>query len=173
MAHPRGSASLRARNSSTGLNVSGNGQTNRPDSFKDDTPLLDENAVFLKHEMMEERAVGIELAGSEKEKYDAERQCFRQDGPDGKRFIDLVLVYETPSGSDTKMKDEEREKERVQAEKRKSFEANLREAGVELEYEDAIESEVSEDNCLSCDTVKVLFARFITICVFGTKKLCK
>ena len=144
MAHPRGTASLRARNGATAQNGEGNEHTIRTESFKDDSPLLDESAVLLKHEMMEERAVEIELARTEKEKDDLERLCFRQDGPDGKRFIDLVLVYETPCGDQTKLKEEEKDKQRTLAEKRKIFEGNLREAGVELEYEDAVESEVGK-----------------------------
>lgn len=142
MAHPRGSASLRARSVAGTSNGNGNENSVHAEAFKDDTPLIDESAVLLKHEMLTERAVEIELGKSEKD--GSERQCFRQDGPEGKRFIDLVLVYETPSGEDANVNDEDREKERGLAEKRKVFEANLRTAGVELEYEDAIDSKVGK-----------------------------
>ena len=48
-----------------------------------------------------------------------------------------MLVYEEVQFLD-EMEDEEIEKEELKAEKRKTFEANLRQAGVEIEYEDAI-----------------------------------
>lgn len=88
----------------------------------------------------------IELVAPVVDKEPGEWMYFREDGSEGKRQIDLVLVYEIPSVDEMKaMNTEEKEKEQLKAEKRRIFESNLREAGVEMEHEDAIANKV-----LSC-----------------------
>lgn len=68
---------------------------------------------------------------------------FREPGEDGKRQIDLVLVYETPTAKRMQdMKEDELKKEKIKAERRKVFETNLRKAGLEMEYEDAVVEKV-------------------------------
>ena len=60
MAHPR-ATELRARNAGAfgGSEKSGNNGLNQPQTFADDVPLLDEEAILSKHEMMEQQAVEI------------------------------------------------------------------------------------------------------------------
>lgn len=106
----------------------------------DQTPLLDEEAVMSKHQMMEEKTLEIELEHIEVEKKGKERLCFR----DGKRLIDYVIVYETPSNED-ELKEEAKEKLREKAEKREKFKQNLLEAGLEIEYEEEVTTKVRSD----------------------------
>lgn len=106
----------------------------------DQTPLLDEVAVMSKHQMMEEKTLEIELEHIEVEKKGKERLCFR----DGKRLIDYVIVYETPSNED-ELKEEAKEKLREKAEKREKFKQNLLEAGLEIEYEEEVTTKVRSD----------------------------
>ena len=103
----------------------------------DQTPLLDEEAVLSKHQMMEEKTLEIELEHIEVEKQEKERLCFR----DGKRLIDYVIVYETPSNEDD-LKQEAKEKLSEKAEKREQFQQNLLEAGLEIEYEEEVTTKV-------------------------------
>ena len=107
----------------------------------DQTPLLDEKAVLSKHQMMEEKTLEIELEHIEVEKKEKERLSFR----DGKRLIDYVIVYETPSNED-ELKEEAKEKLREKAEKREKFQQNLLEAGLEIEYEEEVTTKVSSDH---------------------------
>ncbi|KAJ7340370.1 Anoctamin-4 [Desmophyllum pertusum] len=127
MAHPS-SGGLRAR-----VPASNSDDSRRLDIFADQTPLLDEEAVLSKHHMMEEKTLEIELEHIEVEKKGKERLCFR----DGKRFIDYVIVYETPSNED-ELKEEEKEKLREKAQKRDKFQQNLLDAGLEIEYEEEV-----------------------------------
>lgn len=127
MAHPSES-SLRSRV------PAGNGDgSRRPESFADRSPLLDEQALLSKHQMMEEKTLEIELEHIEVEKRERERLCFR----DGNRFIDYVIVFETPA-DDSQLKDDEKEELREKAEKRERFEKNVVEAGLEIEYEEEV-----------------------------------
>ena len=103
----------------------------------DQTPLLDEEAVLSKHQMMEEKTLEIELEHVEVEKKEKERLCFR----DGERLIDYVIVYETPSNEDD-LKEEAKEKLSEKAEKREKFRQNLLEAGLEIEYEEEVTTKV-------------------------------
>lgn len=103
----------------------------------DQTPLLDEEAVLSKHQMMEEKTLEIELEHIEVEKKEKERLCFR----DGKRLIDYVIVYETPSNEDD-LKEEAKEKLSEKAEKREKFQRNLLEVGLEIEYEEEVTTKV-------------------------------
>lgn len=103
----------------------------------DQTPLLDEEAVLSKHQMMEEKILEIELEHVEVEKKEKERLYFR----DGKRLIDYVIVYETPSSEDD-LKEEAKEKLREKAENREKFQQNLLEAGLEIEYEEEVTTKV-------------------------------
>ena len=85
---------------------------------------------------------------------------FRERGPEGKRQIDLVLVYEVPSAKRmSEMKGDERQREEVKAEKRRLFESNLRKAGVDLEREDAVAD-------------KVLQSAHIFICFPRSSQMC-
>lgn len=131
MAHPS-SGGLRAR-----VPASNSDDSRRLDIFADQTPLLDEEAVLSKHHMMEEKTLEIELEHIEVEKKGKERLCFR----DGKRFIDYVIVYETPSNED-ELKEEEKEKLREKAQKRDKFQQNLLDAGLEIEYEEEVTTKV-------------------------------
>lgn len=103
----------------------------------DQTPLLDEEAVLSKHQMMEEKTLEIELEHVEVEKKEKERLCFR----DGKRLIDYVIVYETPSNEDD-LKENAKEELSEKAEKREKFRQNLLEAGLEIEYEEEVTTKV-------------------------------
>lgn len=103
----------------------------------DQTPLLDEEAVLSKHQMMEEKTLEIELEHIEVEKKEKERLCFR----DGKRLIDYVIVFETPSNEDD-LKEEAKEKLSEKAEKREKFQRNLLEVGLEIEYEEEVTTKV-------------------------------
>ena len=103
----------------------------------DQTPLLDEEAVLSKHQMMEEKTLEIELEHIEVEKNEKERLCFR----DGKRLIDYVIVYETPSNEDD-LKEEAKEKLSEEAQKREKFRQNVLEAGLEIEYEEEVTTKV-------------------------------
>ena len=103
----------------------------------DQTPLLDEEAVMSKHQMMEEKTLEIELEHIEVERKEKERLCFR----DGKRLIDYVIVYETPSNEDD-LKEEAKEELGEKAEKREKFQQNLLEAGLEIEYEEEVTTKV-------------------------------
>ena len=131
MAHPSESG-LRAR-----VPANQSDAPRRQDKFADQTPLLDEEAVLSKHQMMEEQALEIELEHIEVEKREKERLCFR----DGKRLIDYVVVYETPSNED-ELKEDEKEKLREKAEKRDRFQRNLLDAGLEIEYEEEVTTKV-------------------------------
>lgn len=111
--------------------------TRRQDDSADQTPLLDEEAVLSKHQMMEEKTLEIELEHIEVEKKEKERLCFR----DGKRLIDYVIVYETPSNEDD-LKEEAKEKLSEKAEKRENFQRNLLEVGLEIEYEEEVTTKV-------------------------------
>lgn len=131
MAHPSASG-LRSRvpaNESPG--------TGREESFADQTPLLDEEAVLSKHQMMEEQTLEIELEHIEVEKREKERLHFR----DGKRLIDYVIAYETPSNED-ELDEKEKEKLGEKAEKRERFQRNLKQAGLEIEYEEEVTTKV-------------------------------
>lgn len=131
MAHPSASG-LRSRvpaNESPG--------TGRQESFADQTPLLDEEAVLSKHQMMEEQTLEIELEHIEVEKREKERLRFR----DGKRLIDYVIAYETPSDED-ELDEKEKEKLGEKAEKRERFQRNLEKAGLEIEYEEEVTTKV-------------------------------
>lgn len=125
MAHPSGSG-LRSR-----VPASNGEGAGRSGGFADQTPLLDEEAVLSKHQMMEEKALEIELEHIEVEKRGKERLCFR----DGKRLIDYVIVYETPA-DESQLKEEEKEKLRAKAQKREKFQQKLLEKGLEIEYEE-------------------------------------
>ena len=133
MAHPAGSE-LRSRTVAT---------PQRVHKFSDQALLLDEEAVLSKHQMMEGQAVEIELLKEQEEQRGSERLYFR----DGKRLIDFVLAFETPADADDQ-KEEEKEKQRELAEKRKVFEENLQKAGLELEHEDEITTKVSLESTL-------------------------
>lgn len=109
----------------------------RQSDSADQTPLLDEEAVLSKHQMMEEKTLEIELEHIEVEKKEKERLCFR----DGKRLIDYVIVYETPSNEDD-LKEEAKEKLSEKAEKREKFQRNLLEVGLEIEYEEEVTTKV-------------------------------
>ena len=92
---------------------------------------------------MMEPSEEVELVVPVLEKDPCEWMYFREIGPDGKRLIDLVLVYEVPSVEEMKeMKEDEKEKEEAKAEKRRLFESNLRAAGVEMEHEDSVANKV-------------------------------
>ena len=133
MAHPAGSE-LRSRTVAT---------PQRVHKFSDQALLLDEEAVLSKHQMMEGQAVEIELLKEQEEQRGSERLYFR----DGKRLIDFVLAFETPADADDQ-KEEEKEKQRELAEKRKVFEENLQTSGLELEHEDEISTKVSLESTL-------------------------
>ena len=109
----------------------------RQSDSADQTPLLNEEAVLSKHQMMEEKTLEIELEHVEVEKKEKERLCFR----DGKRLIDYVIVYETPSNEDD-LKEEAKEKLSEKAGKREKFRQNLLEAGLEIEYEEEVTTKV-------------------------------
>lgn len=139
MAHPGSGSGLRSRVPAS------NGDGSRgADSFADQTPLLDEGAVLSKHQMMEEKALEIELEHIEVEKREKERLCFR----DGKRFIDYVVVFETPA-DESQLKEEEKEKLREKAQKREKFEQNLLEAGLKIEYEEEMTTKVCTGHKIS------------------------
>lgn len=125
-------SSLRAR-----VPASHGDASRRQDNFADQTPLLDEGALLSKHQMMEEKALEIELEHIEVEKKEKERLCFR----DGKRFIDYVIVYETPCDED-ELKEEAKEKLREKEQKREKFKQNLLDAGLEIEYEEEVTTKV-------------------------------
>ncbi|XP_067044600.1 anoctamin-4-like [Acropora muricata] len=128
MAHPTSASGLRSRVPPT------NGDSSRrPESFADQSPLLDEEAVLSKQQMMEEKTLELELEHTEEEKREKERLCFR----DGERCIDYVIVYETPA-DDSELKDEEKEELNEKQEKRERFEKKLQEAGLEIEYEEEV-----------------------------------
>lgn len=129
MASPSG---LRAR-----VPASQSEASRRQSDSADQTPLLDEEAVLSKHQMMEEKTLEIELEHIEVEKKEKERLCFR----DGKRLIDYVIVYETPSNEDD-LKEEAKEKLSEKAEKREKFQRNLLEVGLEIEYEEEVTTKV-------------------------------
>lgn len=130
MAHPSES-SLRSR-----VPASNGDGSRRPESSADQTPLLDEEALLSKHQMMEEKTLELELEHIDVEKRE-ERLCFR----DGKRFIDYVIVYETPSDK-SELKEDEKEELQEKAQKREKFEQNLLEAGLEIEHEDEVTTKV-------------------------------
>lgn len=109
----------------------------RQSDSADQTPLLNEEAVLSKHQMMEEKTLEIELEHVEVEKKEKERLCFR----DGKRLIDYVIVYETPSNEDD-LKEDAKEKLSEKAGKREKFRQNLLEAGLEIEYEEEVTTKV-------------------------------
>lgn len=133
MAHPMASGSgLRARGPASQGDAS-----KRQDNFADQTPLLDEEALLSKHQMMEEKTLEIELEHIEVEKREKERLCFR----DGKKVIDYVIAYETPSDEDD-LKEEAKEKLREKAQKREKFKQNLLDAGLEIEYEEEVTTKV-------------------------------
>ncbi|XP_068760647.1 anoctamin-4-like [Montipora capricornis] len=134
MAHPTSGSDLRSRVPAT----NGDG-LRRPESFADKSPLLDEEALMSKHQMMEEKTLEIELEHAEEERREKERLCFR----DGERFIDYVIVHETPL-DDSELKEEEKEELREKLEKRGRFEKNLQEAGLEIEYEDEVTTKDDE-----------------------------
>lgn len=131
MAHPSESG-LRSR-----VPASNGDGSRRPESYADQTPLLDEKAVLSKHQMMEEKTLEIELEHIEVEKKGKERLCFR----DGERFIDYVIVFETPA-DESELKEEEKEELREKAQKREKFEQNLLQAGLEIEYEEEVTTKV-------------------------------
>ena len=130
MAHPSESG-LRSR-----VPASNGDGSRRPESSADQTPLLDEEALLSKHQMMEEKTLELELEHIDVEKRE-ERLCFR----DGKRFIDYVIVYETPSDK-SELKEDEKEELQEKAQKREKFEQNLLEAGLEIEHEDEVTTKV-------------------------------
>lgn len=123
--------------SGSGLRARGPASQSEASNSADQTPLLDEGAVLSKHQMMEEKTLEIELEHIEVDKKEKERLCFR----DGKRLIDYVIVYETPSNEDD-LKEEAEEKLREKAEKREKFQQNLLEAGLEIEYEEEVTTKV-------------------------------
>lgn len=131
MAHPSESG-LRSR-----VPASNGDGLRRPESSADQTPLLDEEALLSKHQMMEEKTLELELEHIDVEKREKERLCFR----DGKRFIDYVIVYETPSDK-SELKDEEKEELQEKAQKREKFEQNVLEAGLEIESEEEVTTKV-------------------------------
>lgn len=150
MAHPMASGSgLRAR-----VPASQGDASRRQDKSADQTPLLDEEALLSKHQMMEEKTLEIELEHIEVEKKEKERLCFR----DGKKFIDYVIAYETPSDEE-ELKEEAKEKLREKAEKRDKFKQNLLDAGLEIEYEEEV-------------TTKVRAGHEINVCVLFEKVGC-
>ena len=138
MAHPSGSG-LRSR-----VPASKEEGAGRSESFADQTPLLDEEAVLSKHQMMEEKALEIELEHIEVEKRGKERLCFR----DGKRLIDYVIAYETPA-DESQLKEEEKEKLRAKAQKREKFQQKLLEKGLEIEYEEETTTKVCTGHKIS------------------------
>lgn len=146
MAHPSES-SLRSR-----VPASNGDGSRRPESFVDRSPLLDEQALLSKHQMMEEKTLEIELEHIEVEKRERERLCFR----DGNRFIDYVIVFETPA-DDSQLKDDEKEELREKAEKRERFEKNVVEAGLEIEYEEEVTTKVCA--CLGQNIISKVVGR--------------
>ena len=134
MAHPSGSE-LRSR-----IPASNGDGSRRSGSSADQTPLLDEEALLSKHQMMEEKTLEIELEHIDVEKKEKERLCFR----DGVRFIDYVLAYETPA-DDSELDEEDKEKLQEKADKRERFEKNLLEAGLEIECEDEVTTKVGHE----------------------------
>lgn len=143
MAHPR-ATELRARNAAGGFG----GEVNQENDLQrfsrnlqttsDEAPLLDEEALLSKHEMAEQQAIEIELEKTGLTKKESEQLFFR----DGVRLIDFVLVFETPA-ADSELDEDDQEKEDTHAEKRKKYEANLKELGLELEFEDGVSTKVS------------------------------
>lgn len=139
MAHPTSASGLRSRIPPT------NGDSSRrPESFADQSPLLDEEAVLSKQQMMEEQTLELELEHTEEEKREKERLRFR----DGERCIDYVIVYETPA-DDSELKDEEKEELNEKQEKRERFEKKLQEAGLEIEYEEEVTTKVGSGQIIS------------------------
>lgn len=138
MAHPQ-PTELRARVSGASVDEKDSTQNGhkKQHTFADDVPLLDEEAILSKHEIMEQQAIEIELEKTSLTSSRKERLRFR----DGERLIDYILVYETPA-EDTKLDEDDQEKEDENAERRSVFEANLKEAGLELEYEEGVSTKV-------------------------------
>lgn len=145
MAHPR-ATELRARNAA---GVFG-GEVNQDNNLQryprnhqptsDEAPLLDEEALLSKHEMAEQQAIEIELEKTGLTRKEGEQLCFR----DGVKLIDYILVFETPA-ADCELDEDDQKKEDTNAEKRKKYEASLKELGLELEFEEGISTKVRLD----------------------------
>jgi hypothetical protein len=141
MAHPR-TTELRARNAGA-FDWEGNQETDdqrlprHHQTSAEDAPLLDEEAILSKHEMAEQQAIEIELEKTGLTKKESEKLYFR----DGVRLIDYVIVFETPA-ADAQLDEDDQKKEEAHAEKRRIYEASLKEAGLDLEFEEGISTKV-------------------------------
>ncbi|XP_032221070.1 anoctamin-3 isoform X2 [Nematostella vectensis] len=102
-------------------------------SYGEKEPLLDEDAIYSKHEMLEALAIEIELEKTGSEAEVSGSLCFR----DGARIIDYILAYETPIDTES-LSAEQKETENSHADKRRVYEENLKKAGLELEHEEGV-----------------------------------